>query len=59
MIDGIVGWETDTWYPDRRIADGMPRIDQGTQYKVDWMTRIQLVQCSFDEREGMTTARPD
>ena len=25
-----VGWETDTWYPDRRIGDGMPGIEQGT-----------------------------
>ena len=32
LIGGMVGWETDTWYPDRRIGDGLPGIDQGTSY---------------------------
>ena len=28
LIDVTVVWETDTWYPDHRVADGMPRIDR-------------------------------
>ena len=55
LIGGMVGWETDTWYPDRRIGDGLPGIDQGTSYhallllcaRVGWWDDDQDTGCNL------------